>query len=253
MICLKLNKWRIRYRYRKSNKAEKPDSSSKSFERSNSSNTRLSYIGSTWHALDDEVGLINDWELLTKSLHNELPDSSILAVITKEFSSGCILQEAIDLGVPDQLLLLIVDRFPDLMFQLDGNGWYPIHVACALGASSEFVSRCLEINPSSAAVYDLDGNNPIHLLCQGNWRGSWDIKSNPKAEKNMVRILHLLYNYEKLLVVSEDDHGVGPIEQAIEANLGSKVIQVLKHMSEVTRRQLNMENLDYNDNFQVSQ
>lgn len=193
--------------------------------------TRLSYISSSEYAWDHETRTGFDWEPLANVLNSkEASDLSVLAAISKEFSTGCILHEAISLGVPDNILILLAERFPMFLIQIDSNDRYPIHVACAFGTSSEFVSHCIDMNPSSAAAKDIEGKHPIHLLCQGTWRGFWDIKSNSAAEKNMAGILCMLYCNAPSSIASEDDHGVGSIEYAIESNLGIEFIRTLQRM-----------------------
>ena len=103
--------------------------------------------------------------------------------------------QAIELGVPNQVLMLLATRLPFFLTQVDGQGRYPIHVACALGASSEFIAYCIEKYPSCAADRDSDGKSPLQLLCQGTWKDAWDVRSNPAAKTNMARI-HRMLNSE---------------------------------------------------------
>ena len=114
--------------------------------------------------------------------------------------------------------------------QVDRNGRHTIHIACAFGASPEFVSHCIDRNPSSAIAKDIEGKTLIHLLCQGTWQSSCDAKSNPAAEKNMIDILWMLYNKAPSSIVSEDNEGVGYIEYALESNLEIKFILDLQEM-----------------------
>lgn len=77
--------------------------------------------------------------------------------------------------------------------QIDERGRYPIHVACAHGASSRFIALCIRSNPSSAGVKDIDDNTPLQLLCKGTWKGDWNLKLNPSAEQDIFDILEILY------------------------------------------------------------
>ena len=193
----------------------------------------LKFFEYDWETLDDPLTRTKcrAWETLANALNDrETSDSTVIVTIAKEFSPRCILHEAISLGVPDHVLMQLADRFPISLTQLDGNGRYPVHVACAFGASSEFVSYCIDMNPSSAAAKDIEGRTPTHLLCQGTCRDFWDVKSNPAAEKNMTAILWMLYLQAPLSVISEDNHGVGSIEYALESNIGIVIIQNLQEM-----------------------
>ena len=189
----------------------------------------VSSTGYDWETVDDHMTRDKYYEPLINALSsNDTLDSFVLADVSKEFSSGCILHEAISLGVPERVLMLLADRFPIFLTQIDGNGRYPIHVACIFGVSLEFVSRYIDMNPSSAAAKDIEGKSPIHILCQGTWQGSWDINSNPAAEKNMIDILSKLYNKAPSSVVCEDNYGVGSVEYAIDSNLGMEFILELQ-------------------------
>ena len=156
--------------------------------------------------------------------------STVIALISHEFSSGSILHGAIKLGAPDDVLMLLVERFPKLLTQVDGGDRYPIHTACAFGASSAFVSRCINMYPSSTRAMDVEGKSPFHLLCQGTWQGAWDIASNPAAAKNMKEILWMLYREAPSTIVSEDIDGVEPLEHAIDFNIGIGLIHLLQEM-----------------------
>ena len=56
------------------------------------------------------------------------------------------------------------------------------------------------------------------------------MKSNTIVEKNMEVILWILFIESPSIVVSEDCHGVGVIECAIEFGLGIIFVQTLQEM-----------------------
>ncbi|KAL7548777.1 hypothetical protein ACHAWF_012039 [Thalassiosira exigua] len=203
------------------------------------SSSRLSYVAINEYAGEDKPWTNVDWASLAIALQSDdaLSDFSVLAAISKDFSTGCILHEAIATGIPDKIVVLLAQRCPAFVSQLDSNGRFPIHVACFLGSSSEFVSHCIDINPTSSIAEDIDGNTPIQLLCKGRWKGNWD-KSNPAADMNMVDILSMLYRDVPSSILQVDSCGMCPIEIAIRSNLGLKFIQILQHMTVVTCRQL---------------
>lgn len=163
-------------------------------------------------------------EISTKGYHKPLAnalrsnntfDTSIIAMLSQDFCTECILHEAIHAGVLDNVLMLLVKQYPIFLTQVDHNGRYPVHVACAFGSSSEFVSHCIDLAPKSAASKDIDGKTPIHLICQGTWRGCWDAKFNTAAEKNIKEILWVLDLRAPLSFLSEYCQGVGCIEYTI--------------------------------------
>jgi len=81
------------------------------------------------------------WDPLIGILESKDTDASVLAAISKDFPSGCVLHEAVCLGAPDDVLMLLAKRLPFTLTQVDGNGNFPLHVACSIGASSEFVAH----------------------------------------------------------------------------------------------------------------
>ena len=143
-------------------------------------------------------------------------------------SSGCMLHTAIELGLSDHVMMTLAKRFPIALTQIDEYGRYPIHVACAYGASSRFAALCVCSNPSSAVAKDIDNNTPLQLLCKCTWKGVWNRHFNPSAKKNMIDILEILYLKAPDTFFSEDSNGLGPIEQAINSNLDLKFIAALQ-------------------------
>ena len=111
-----------------------------------------------------------DWETLAEILGSSkeecetinLSDHTLLLEV-----NDWILHDAISLGAPEKVLILIARRFPGALAKTDSQGRYPIHVACASGSPpNSFIRHCLNMCPSSAAAKDVDGTSPIDLLCQ---------------------------------------------------------------------------------------
>jgi len=191
------------------NNAGKPGQDSKAKHEPPSVRTPWSWFSSRveydWETLDDDETTMkcHAWETLTKALNRkDASDAIILVTLAKEFSTGCILHRAIELGVPSGDLILLATRLPFFLTQVDGRGRYPLHVACAFGASSEFVAYCIEKYPPCADEKDSDGNSPIQLLCQGTWADTWNVKFNPAAKKSMARIHQML---QVSAAIHEDD------------------------------------------------
>ena len=94
------------------------------------------------------------------------------------------------------------------------------------------------MNPSAVTTTDIEGNDPIHLLCKGTWKGCWDhhkdkqtAKTAMFVDRNMRSILWMLHNAGiPSSVVFEDEDGVGLIEHAIEAHLSKFFIKKLQDM-----------------------
>ena len=103
-------------------------------------------------------------------------------------------------------------------------------MACAFGASAEFVELCINKNPSAIITKDIDGKTPLHLLCQNTWEDYWDVKINPVAETNMRRILWIIHDKMPSAIIFKDDKGVGSLEYAIESNLGIAFVKQLQTM-----------------------
>ncbi|KAL7554950.1 hypothetical protein ACHAWF_018530 [Thalassiosira exigua] len=181
----------------------------------------------------DELCEDYDWKPLADALHrDDTSDSTILAVISEQFRSDAVLHEAIKYGAPDNVLVLLGNRFPLFHTQVDENDRSLLHSACMFGASSTFVSHCIDMNPSSAASKDVEGKTPVHLLTADTWRGRGKAKASIESEKNKEKILWQLYRQAPTSVVSEDNYGVGPVEHAIESGQCTiKFILLLQDMS----------------------
>ena len=111
-----------------------------------------------WETLDDleTCTKCRAWEVLSNALNSKEPSlSSISASVSKIFHTDCILHEAIEHGVPDHVLMQLVDRFPTFLTELDRDGRYPLHVACAL-------QHCRE--SSSVA-----SSRTAHASCKVGW------------------------------------------------------------------------------------
>ena len=202
-------------------------------------NNCISNIEADWETLDDyETAMKRQaWGVLLTLNGEKEPTSLTLALdVASQFNTNCILHEAIELGTATHLLIQLATRFPILLSQIDGNGRYPLHIACQHGASKEFVKLCIHINPSAVVTTDIEGNDPIHLLCKGTWKGCWDHhKVEQTAETamivdhNMRSILWMLHNAgTPSSVIFEDEEGVGLIEHAIEAHLSELFIKELQ-------------------------
>jgi len=205
-------------------------------------NNCISNIEADWETLDDyETSMKRQaWKVILTLNGKKEPTSLTLALdVASQFNTNCILHEAIELGTDTHLLIQLANRFPILLSQIDGNGRYPLHVACQHGASKEFVKFCIELNPSAVTTTDIEGNDPIHLLCKGTWKGCWDHHKDKQAtaetakfvDHHMRSILWMLHNAGiPSSVVFEDEKGVGLIEHAIEAHLSKFFIKELQDM-----------------------
>jgi hypothetical protein len=85
---------------------------------------------------------------------------------TKKISSDTLLNDTISKGASDTTLLQIAVCHPGLLGLQGNHGRFPVHVACAYGASTDFISKCVSLHPQTAAAQDNDGKTPFHILCQ---------------------------------------------------------------------------------------
>lgn len=117
-----------------------------------------------WETLDDDETIMKcyAWQILMNALHGNDVTSAIDILTTtfpRELFVDCILHEAIELGVPDHTLMQLANRFPILLYQIDGNGRYPLHVSCTFGSSAEFVellsTRTLLLSPPRILTAEL--------------------------------------------------------------------------------------------------
>jgi len=94
-----------------------------------------------------------DWSAIRNIVDSpvRVPKVVTLTKLSTSLRTDYILHECIRRGAPVRLLHLIVEKFPEMLFDCDLEGRYPIHIACEVGASAEFVLPCIELGPLAAA------------------------------------------------------------------------------------------------------
>lgn len=187
----------------------------------------------------------SEWKALAKVLSSKKESKSIppfakstALVDGHSQDQACILHFAMSLGAPQQILILIADRFPEDLAIIDDKGRTTAHIACATGASPDLVYYCIESTPSAAATKDSEGKSPVHHLCKGYLKNSNETVD--LAHKHMTEILWRLYRNAPSSIVSEDNDDVGVIEYALESDANLDFIrllhQLIAHFRESERR-----------------
>lgn len=154
---------------------------------------------------------------------------------SQEYSSNSLLNDTIVKGATDATLLRIAEHFSGLLGQIDAFGRFPVHTACAFGSSADFIYKCVSMYPLTAAAQDHDGKTPFHFLCKSYAKRCYAFTTWDRAviEKRMTRILWILYRKAPGAIILEDNHGVDPVEYALEADMSITFIGLLQDM--VTR------------------
>jgi len=150
-----------------------------------------------------------------------------------QISSNSLLNDTIIKGASDTTLLRIAEHFPGLLGHRGDHGRFPVHIACAYGASSDFIYKCVSLYPLTAAAQDNDGRTPFHFLCKSYANScddtsmSWDRNA---IERHMTRILWILYRKapSASAIIIEDNHGVDVVEYALEADMSMTFIRLLQ-------------------------
>ena len=153
---------------------------------------------------------------------------------SQEYSNS-LLNDTIVKGATDATLLRIAEHFSGLLGQSDRNARFPVHTACAFGCSADFIYKCVSMYPLTAAAQDNDGRTPFHFLCKSYAKRCYTLTTWDRAviEKRMTRILWILYRKAPGAIILEDNHGVDPVEYALEADMSITFIGLLQDM--VTR------------------
>ena len=143
-----------------------------------------------------------------------------------------LLNDTIIKGASDTTLLRIAEHFPGLLGHRGDHGRFPVHIACAYGASSDFIYKCVSLYPLTAAAQDNDGRTPFHFLCKSLAKScdtsmSWDRNA---IERRTTRILWILYLKAPSAIIIEDNHGVDVVEYAFEADMSMTFIRLLQDM-----------------------
>ena len=97
----------------------------------------LKQTGKRWMIMKVAAMKRQAWGVLLTLNGEKEPTSLTLALdVASQFNTNCILHEAIELGTATHLLIQLATRFPILLSQIDGNGRYPLHIACQLPTRS---------------------------------------------------------------------------------------------------------------------
>ena len=183
-----------------------------------------------------------DWSAIRNIVDSpvRVPKVVTLTKLSTSLRTDYILHECIRRGAPVRLLHLIVEKFPEMIFDCDLEGRYPIHIACEVGASAEFVLPCIELGPLAAAKPDGEGKTPMHLLCQaGGWQGEWDIRTSYRAEITIFQIFLKLFHSNCYSLCLQDCGGLTPLEYALRAeHQGIFIEKVIEYQKRADTRRL---------------
>ena len=127
-------------------------------------------------------------------------------------------------------LLLVAERFSHLLGHQGDHGRFPVHMACACGASSDFISKCVGMFPQTAAAQDKDGKTPFHILCESYAKGCDTSMTKNAIEKRMTSIMWVLYRKVPTAIILEDNFGVDVVEYALEAGLSLSFLRLVQDM-----------------------
>eukprot|EP00984_Skeletonema_dohrnii_P034603 scaffold33601_cov155-Skeletonema_dohrnii-CCMP3373.AAC.5 len=174
---------------------------------------------------------LQDYAMQSSSMRRSSP-FMMLDASPDQISSNSLLNDTIIRGASDATLLRITEHFPGLLGHRGEHGRFPVHIACAYGASSDFIYKCVSLYPLTAAAHDDDGRTPFHFLCKSyanscNTSMSWDRNA---IERRMTLILWILYRKAPSAIIIEDKHGVDVVEYALEANMSMTFIRLLQDM-----------------------
>eukprot|EP00985_Skeletonema_marinoi_P006656 scaffold2891_cov168-Skeletonema_marinoi.AAC.1 len=182
-----------------------------------------------WESLSSLT--LQDYGMQSNSTRRSSP-FMMLDASPDHISSNSLLNDTIIKGASDATLLRIAEHFPGLLGQRGDHGRFPVHIACAYGASSDFIYKCVSRYPLTAAAQDDDGRTPFHFLCKHSAKScdtsmSWDRNA---IERRMTRILWILYRKAPSAIIIEDNHGVDVVEYALEADMSMTFIRLLQDM-----------------------
>eukprot|EP00984_Skeletonema_dohrnii_P022985 scaffold12089_cov95-Skeletonema_dohrnii-CCMP3373.AAC.2 len=173
---------------------------------------------------------LQDYAMQSSSMRRSFP-FMMLDASPDQISSNSLLNDTIIKGASDATLLRITEHFPGLLGHRGDHGRFPVQIACAYGASSDFIYKCVSMYPLTAAAQDDDGRTPFHFLCKSyattrDTSMSWDRNA---IERRMTLILWILYRKAPTIII-EDMHGVDVVEYALEADMSMTFIRLLQHM-----------------------
>jgi hypothetical protein len=150
-------------------------------------------------------GLVNpleqkDWETaLTVILHSPhwtMRSSSIRSLP---------LHVASIIGVPIEVLIALLEAYPDATKTSNANNHLPCHTACIFGTSNEGMKMLLRCNPDAADAMNQRGQTPIQWINNCRWdffadekeQVTNDLKQHPSYWKSEEQQALLQYAFEE--------------------------------------------------------
>lgn len=128
---------------------------------------------------------------------------------------------------PTFIVRIVAQTYGESLQCTDALGRFPIHIACAWGASPETIEFLLDEYPIAASIQDNEGKAPIHHLCQ-SFILNYQDTSLMSGKESMMSIVNMLKAAAPKSFNLEDDDEMNAIEYAIESDTDIKVIKAIQ-------------------------
>lgn len=190
------------------------------------------------------------WELLLELLRrgdSVLPiDDTVGHPITRELLVHLVCR----FRAPTCVVRLMAETYPESLKSSDALGRFPIHIACAWGASTETIEFLICQDSVAASIQDNEGKAPIHHLCQ-SFQLNYQDTSRMSTGEAMLSIINMLKAVAPNTFNLEDNEEANAIEYAIESDTNIKIIRAIQRACRDTWREMKRESFAPHEELQL--
>lgn len=190
------------------------------------------------------------WTLLLEQLRrgdSVLPiDDTVGHPITRELLVHLVCR----FRAPTCVVRLVAETYPESLKSPDAMGRFPIHIACAWGASTETIEFLIYQDSVAASMQDNEGKAPIHHLCQSFQLNYQDTLCMSTGEA-MLSIINMLKAVAPNSFNLEDNEEANAIEYAIESDTNIKIIRTIQRACRDTWREMKRESFAPHEELQL--
>lgn len=170
------------------------------------------------------------WDLLCELLQQDNSDAiPIDDAAGRSITSDLLVHFVCRFQAPTSIVRLVAKTYQESVKSADALGRFPIHIACAWGASPETIEFLINEHPVAASIQDNEGKAPIHHLCQSFTLNYEDASLVAMPVKDtMMSIVSLLKVAAPKSFNLEDNDEMNAIEYAIESDTDIKVVKFIQ-------------------------
>jgi len=169
------------------------------------------------------------WNLLGELLRQG--DSAAIPIddtVGQPITSDLLVHFVCRFQAPTSIVRLVAKTYQESLKCADALGRFPIHIACAWGASPETIQFLIYEHPVAASIQDNEGKTPLHHLCQSFMLNYQDAPLMLSVSDSMMSIVTMLKDTAPKSFNLEDNDDMNAVEYALESDTDIKVVKTIQ-------------------------